>query len=226
MIRLHSPKSIGRVAGTLMLTQFVVAPLTAFVLLGRLSAPPGLLANAAGSAMQVRVAVLLWFVAGALSLAIAIVTLPLFRQYSERMALLYLALSAVSLATVAAENVALLNLLSLSQEYTKTGAATELLETLGTAARSARAAAHYSNILVGGIAVFVFDLVLFRFALVPRAVAAIALAAAPLQTAAVTVALLGNRFPTRILIPVAAAHFALILWLVAMGFNERRAPGG
>lgn len=221
MIRLHSPTSVGRVAGALMLTQFVVAPFAAFGLLGRVSAPPGFLANAAGSAVQVRVAVLLWFVAGALSLAVAIVALPLFRQLSERMALLYLALSVVSLATLTADNVAVLNLLSLSQEYAREGAAKEVLETLGAAARSTRSAAHYSNILVGGITVFVFDLILFRFALVPRALAALALAAAPLQTAAATLALLGNRFPTRMLIPVAVAHFALILWLVAKGFEER-----
>ena len=219
---MKSAKSIGRIVGVLLLAQIAVALLAQFVLLAGVFEPPGFLANAAGSALQVRLAVLLWFVAGATTLCAAIVALPLFRALSDRMALLYLALGVVSLCTLAADNVGVLTMLSLSQDYAKTGAASEQIQTLYAMARSARSAAHFTNILFGGTTAFVLELIFFRFALVPRLLVGVALATVPLQTGAVTMALLGYGFQTWMLVPAALTHFALILWLMARGFTERR----
>lgn len=213
-------KSVGRIVGVLLLGQIVIAILVHFTLLARVNAAPGFLANAAGSVLQIRVAVLLWMLAGALTLGIAIAALPVFRRYSERMAFLYLALSVVGCATVAVENAAVLNMLSLSQEYAKGGAANELFQSLGAMARSARTAAHYTNVLVGGITAFVLYSILWRFALVPRALTAFGLAAITLQMTAVTMPLLGYRFQSLMLAPVALIQLALILWLMAKGFAE------
>jgi Domain of unknown function (DUF4386) len=219
---MRSAKSVGRIVGVLLLAQIAVAFLAQFVLLARVKAPPGLLANAAGSALQVRVAVLLWFVASALTLAVAIAALPIFRQYSERMALLYLALSVLGLSTSAFDNIAALNMLSLSQEYAKAGAANELFQALGAMARSALYAAHYINILVGGTTAFVLVSILYRFALVPRALAAFGLATFPVQMTAAAMPLLGYRFQVVMLIPAALSLLALVLWLIANGFAERQ----
>jgi hypothetical protein len=216
---MRSAKSVGRIVGILLLAQIVVAFLAQFVLLARVSAPPGFLANAAGSALQVRVSVMLWFVASALTLAVAIATLPVFRQYSERMALLYFALSVLGLSTSAFDNVGVLNMLSLSQEYEKAGAANELFQAVGAMASSARYAAHYINVLVGGITAFVLVSILFRFALVPRALAAFGLATFPVQIAAVAMPLLGYRYQAVMLVPAALSLFALVLWLIAKGFR-------
>jgi hypothetical protein len=216
-----SVRSVGRVIGILLLAQVVVAFLAQFVLLARVSAPPGFLVNAAGNALQVRVSVLLWLVASALTLAVAIASLPVFRQHSERMALLYLALSVLGLSTSALDNVAVLNMLSLSQEYAKAGASNELLHALGAMARSARYAAHYINLLVGGITAFILVSILFRFALVPRALAAFGLATFPVQIAAAAMPLLGYRYQVVMLTPAALSLVALVLWLIAKGFEER-----
>lgn len=227
-----SAKSLGRIVGILLLAQVVVAFLAQFVLLARVSAPPGFLVNAAGSPFQVRMSVLLWFVASALTLAVALATLPVFRLYSERTVMLYLALSVLGLSTSALDNVAVLNMLSLSQESAKGGATNEIFQALGEMARSARYAAHYLNLLVGGIAAFVFLSILFRFALVPRTLAAFGLATFPFQMAGVAMPLLGYRYQAAMLLPAGLSLFALILWLVAKGFDgrylkldERRAPG-
>ncbi|MEX1993231.1 MAG: DUF4386 domain-containing protein [Steroidobacteraceae bacterium] len=219
---MRSAKNVGRIVGILLSAQIVVAFLAQFVLLARVSAPPGFLANAAGSVLQVRVSVLLWFVASALTLAVAITALPVFRQYSERMALLYLALSVLGLSTSSVDNVTVLNMLALSQEYAKAGAANELLQALGEMARSSRYAAHYVNLLVGGITAFVFVSILFRFALVPRALAAFGLVAFPVQIAAVAMPLLGYRYQAVMLIPAALSLLMLVLWLIAKGFDERQ----
>lgn len=219
---MRSTKSVGRIVGVLLLAQIVVAFLAQFVLLARVSAPPGFLENAAGSALQVRLSVLLWFVASGLTLAVAIAALPVFRQYSERMALLYLGLSVLGLSTSALDNVAVLNMLAVSQEYAKAGAANELFQALGAMARSARYAAHYVNLVVGGITTFALVTILFRFALVPRALAMFALATFPVQITAVAMPLLGYRYQAVMLMPAALSLVTLVLWLIARGFEERQ----
>jgi hypothetical protein len=219
---MRSAKSIGRIVGILLLAQVIVAFLAQFVLLARVSAPPGFLVNAAGSPWQVRVSVLLWFVASALTLGIAIAALPVFRHYSERMSLLYLALSVLGLSTSALDNVAVLNMLSLSQAHATGNAADEQFQALGEMVRSARYAAHYINLLVGGITTFVLVSILFRFALVPRTLAAVGLATFPVQMTGVAMPLLGYRYQAMMLMPAALSLFALIPWLIVKGFDERR----
>jgi len=90
---MRTAKSVGRTIGVLYLLQMAVAPLVNFGLLApALTAPPGFLANAAANTMQVNVAVLLSLVTGALALGIAITAAPVFRGYSDAMALWFVAL--------------------------------------------------------------------------------------------------------------------------------------
>lgn len=216
-----SARGVGRSVGLLLLAQFATTYVAHFVLLARVSAPPGFRANAAGHALEVRIAVLLWFAAGAATLCIAIVALPVFRQRSERMALLFLALAVVGLCTLAADNMGILTMLSLSQESAKAGAASGQFESLWTTIVAARLAAHFTNLLFGGIGAFVLDLMLFRFALVPRALAGAAAATVPFQTVAVTLWLLGYPFHFGLLAPTGVMQLLLVVWLIAKGFEER-----
>lgn len=218
---MRSAKNVGRSIGLLFLVQVVLATPVYIVLLRPVTAL-GFLASAAGSAMQIKVAVLLSFGLGALTLSIAILGLPVFRRYSERMALAFLALSIINLATLAIESIALRNMLSLSQEYAKASAAHELLQTLGGLAHSTWYMAHHTNVMFAHAAVFVFNSILFHFALVPRALAAMGMAATLLSTTAVTRPLLGYRFVFLLIVPTALTQLALILWLVVKGFAERQ----
>jgi uncharacterized protein DUF4386 len=218
---MRSAKSIGRVIGLMFLAQSLLAPVVYFRLMRPVTAP-GFLANAAGSSLRVRVAILFTFVLGALTLAIAVAAMPVFRRYSERMALAFLALSIVGLATLAVESIAIRTMLSLSQEYAKAGAANELFQTLGGIARSTWHGAHYTNLMVAHGTVFVLYGILFRFALVPRALAAFGMAATLLSITAVAMPLLGYRFAFLMLLPTALSHLALIPWLIVRGFGERQ----
>lgn len=220
---LNSARSVGRVIGALFLIQVVLATPVYIVMLRPVTAP-GFLATAAGSAFQVRLAVLLSLGLGALTLAIAIVGLPVFRRYSERMAVTFLALSIVNLTTLAIESIALRNMLALSLEYTRAGAG-QMLQTLGGLAHSTWYLAHHTNVTVAHAGVFVFNWILFRFALVPRTLAGLGMAATLLSTTAVALPLLGFRFVLLLIVPTALTQLTLIFWLLARGFEARPFPG-
>jgi hypothetical protein len=109
------------------------------VLLWRLMSPPGLLATAAANSVQVRAAVLLFFVGAAGTVGLTIAAFPVFRRCSSVMALWLLALAVAAFSLQAVENAALLSTLSLSQEYSKAGAAqADLFQALDVVVSSAR----------------------------------------------------------------------------------------
>jgi hypothetical protein len=219
---MRTAKSVGRIIGVLFLVQVLLA-LPVYTQWGMLRSvtAPDFLANAAGNATQIRVGVLLTFVLSALTLAAALIALPVFRRHSERMAFLFLALSVVGLATQVTESVATRDLLSMSLMYTKADAPKEFLETLGAVARSTWASAHYVNLMLGHIKAFVFFVIMYRFALVPRVLGGVGMAATILSTTATIMPLFGYPFSYPMIAPAAVTQLALTLWLMVKGFEER-----
>jgi Domain of unknown function (DUF4386) len=222
---MRTTRSIGRIVGVLMLVQMVGGVLVNFVLLSPITTPPGFLVNAAANSLQVSLSVLIGLVTGALSLGVAITALPVLRQYSYAMALWFLALGVVSLSLAVVENSAVMSMLSLSQAYTKASAAdTALFETLRVVVASSRNWAHYTRVLAGGATFLVFYSLLYRFALIPRALAAIGVIAVLLQLTAITMPFFGYRIVMLMLMPMGLTHLALALWLMVKGFGKGRRP--
>lgn len=219
-------KTTGRTIGVLLLAQGVGSIIVNLVLLAPVISPPGFLVNAAANPLNVSFAVLVGLVAGALSVAIAITALPLFRRYSEAMALWVLALGIVGLSLTVVENSAVMSLLSFSQAYAAAGQAdAATFEAMRVVVASSRNWAHYTHLIVGGATYLVFYAVLYRFALVPRALAAVGLLAVALQITAVSMPILGFKIVMLMIMPMGLAHLALALWLAVRGFNVRLQPG-
>jgi hypothetical protein len=222
---MRSPKRIGQIIGLLILAQVAVGSLVYFVLLRPLTTPPGSLETAAANSLQLSVAVVLYFAVGALSTGIAIAAWPVFRQYSSRMALWFLSLSVVVFSLLAVENGTVMSMLSLSQAYAAAGAPDdELFEALGVVVRSARNWAHLTTALVGEGVILVLFSILYRFALVPRALAAFGLVAGMLKITALTMPFFGHPVVVPMTLPLALGYLALALWLMAKGFKERPRP--
>jgi hypothetical protein len=216
--------SIGRIIGILLLVQ-LVGLMVPFILLMPI-ATSGFLENAAGIAVQIKIAVFHLFVNGAVTLGIAITAFPVLRDYSYRMALWFLALSIIWFSMQAVDNAHILSMLSLSQQYTAEGASNpELFQTLGEAVRATRRWAHYTELLVIDVWFFVLYSFLYRFALVPRLLAAFGLLTVILHTTGITLPLfLGYGSVTLMGVPLALSHIALALWLLIRGFAERHSP--
>lgn len=221
-----SVKKVGRMVGLLLLVHFATALIVPFVMLERVRGSEGLLANAAASPLQVRAAVLLLFVGSALAVGIAIAALRVFRQASETMAFWLLALATAAFSLQAVDNGAILSLLSLSQEYAQAGAAkSELFQSLGLVANSARKWAHYTYLLVAVSWIFLLYCQFFRFRLIPRALAALGLVGCLLQIYGVTLrGIFGYPPMTVLAMPLAPIHVTAALWLLVKGFPEIAPP--
>jgi len=220
---MRTAKSTGRMVGVLLFLQ--LAGLTGpFVLLFPLMAgPQAALANAAGASLQIKLAVVLLLVNCALTIGITIASFAIFRQLSEAMALWLLAASVILFVAQAVDNVHIMSMLSLSQEYVRTGASGGgLFQALAEVVGSTRKWAHFTELLVIDCWIFLFYAVLYRFALVPRALAVFGLVTVLFHfTGIPLLGFLGYGVVMPMGASMAVSHVALALWLVIRGFDAR-----
>lgn len=226
-----SAKRVGRIIGMLLLVHLATGLIVPYVLLLPLTTPPaGFLDAAAGMAALVRLNVLVLFVGGAISVGISIAAWPAVRERCNGLGLWLLALAVVNFTLQIVENGHWLTMLSVSQVYARAGAADAgLFQSLGIVVRSAWRWAHYSHILVVVGWLFTLYCLLFRCAMVPRALAAIGIVASVLHFIGITLPVFaGYRmpFPELFGMPLGLANIVLAVWLMAKGFKEPYAKPG
>jgi hypothetical protein len=224
---MKSAKSTGRIIGILLLLQLAAGLMVPFILLHSLvPGSPGFLTAAAENSFQIRAAVVIAFIGGALTISLGIMSLPVFRRYGNATALWFLAVCVVSCTLDIVHNATVLAMLSLSQEYVSEGAANpEVFTALGAAVASTRRWAHWTQLVAIGGWIFVFYNSLLRFALIPRALAALGLVGIALQFTGVTLMMfLGHRVIGEMAMPMLPVQIAVAVWLLVKGFREGRHP--
>jgi Domain of unknown function (DUF4386) len=220
----RSAKSIGRVIGVLLLLQLAAGLTLPFILLRPgIVGYPGFLATAAANSRQIRWAVFIAFVGAALTVALALAALPVFRRYSTATAHAFLAVCAISCTLDVVHNASVMSMLSLSQRYLEAGRSDAgLYQPLAALVASTRRWAHYTQLTAIGAWIFVFYSSLWRFRLVPRALASLGIIGILLQFTGVTLlTFLGYSQEGRMAMPLGPIHIAVAAWLMAKGF-----PGG
>ena len=222
---MRSAKSTGRLIGMLLFLQLAGLIVPFVLLLPLTTGPRNYLANAVGSSFQIKLAVFLLFANCALTIGITIAAFGVFRQYSEAMALWLLAGSVIMFLLQAVDNVHVLSMLSLSQQYAQARGPDDLFQTLAAVVGSTRRWAHFTELLAIDCWIFLLYSVLYRFALVPRALAAFGLLTVMLHFTGIPLrGFLGYSLVTLMGVPMALSHITLAIWLVAKGFDERRRP--
>jgi hypothetical protein len=220
---MRSAKTTGRTVGILLLFQLAAGLMVPFILLLPLvPGSPEFLTAAAEHSFQIRTAVFIFFIGGALTLSIGITMLPIIRRYSNATALWFIAVCLISFMLDLMHNATVLSMLSLSQQYINGGAAdSRLYEIVGAAVASARRSAHVVQLVGIGAWIFIFYSSLFRFALIPRALAAVGLIGIVSQFTGVTLMmLLGYTVIGQMAMPMLPIQIAVAGWLVIKGFNE------
>ncbi len=219
---MKSEKSVGRIIGLLLLVQ-LAGLIVPFVLLRPIAqSTPEYLANAAAFSFQIKLGVFLLFANCALTIGISIAALPIFRQYSEALALLLVAVSVIMFSLQAIDNSHILSMLSLSQRFAEEGGKNEFFELMAAMVGSTRKWAHYSELIAIDSWIFVFYSLLYRFSVVPRALAAFGLLTVILHfTGIILPVWLGFQSVTIMGASMALGHIVLGFWLTAKGFRHR-----
>jgi hypothetical protein len=81
--------------------------------------------------------------------------------------------------------------------------------------------AHYTNLVISGLTLAIFYVALFRFALIPRALAAFGLLAVALQIVTISRPFFGAPVVFFLLAPLGLANLSVALWLLVKDFPDR-----
>jgi len=218
---MHDAKNIGRIFAALQLTRLVTAPIQNFTLMDPVVAPPGFLVNAAAHPLNLPLAVMIAFATAVVSIAIAAIAWPVFRRAAPTLALAFIALTVVGVTTSLVECMTLMSMQSLSQAHAAApGADAALYDGLSLVVGRARNWAHYTNLMVGGVAVGTMFLLMYRGRLVPRAICGFGMAAVLLQLYSLGRPFFGGAVSFGLLAPLGVAYLALCAWLLWRGFRE------
>ena len=172
---MRSAKSPGRLIGILLVVQ-LAGLIVPFVLLHPLTtAPAEWLANAAASSFQIKVAVFLLFANCALTIGISIAAFRVFREYSYPMALVLMVASVIVFTLQAVDNAHMMSMLSLSQRYVREVGQDDLYQMLAAAVGSTRRFVHFTELFAIDAWIFLLYVILYRYRLVPRLLAAFGL---------------------------------------------------
>jgi hypothetical protein len=210
----------GRIVGVLVIAQMAGSAVVNGVLEAPLFGAPGFLVTAAPHARQIGLAAVLGLVTEALWLGIAVAAFTVAYQRTQWLALWLVALAGVVLAVAVVENVGVMSMVSLSEAYAKAGAdERQQLQTVRVVVASARNWAHFMARILDAGAIFVLYAVLYRCALVPRALAGLGLCAAVLMATAVGMPIFGRDVVFPMLAPIGVSQLLLALWLIAKGFR-------
>lgn len=216
---------IGQALGVLLLVQLAGGLILPYVFLLPVSTPAGaFLASAAGMQTTIKLSVLMLLIGGAASLAIAVLVWPLVRERHEWLGLWLLSLAVINLTLQLVENTHWLTLLSISEAYATAGTGdADMYRVLGVAAHSAFRWAHYSHILTVVAWLFILFLLLYRSAMVPRAIAAFGMLGVLIHFFGIVLPAFGGYrmpFAEAFGAPLALAIVAVALWMLAKGLRD------
>ncbi|HEV2903566.1 MAG TPA: DUF4386 family protein [Pyrinomonadaceae bacterium] len=209
---------IGRTVGILLLLHLITGLMVPYMMLQQLTRPLTFAESNLANSFQVRLAVMLLFVGGAMTIAIAITGMPVFRKSSYALALWLVALAIGNFSLQGAENAATMSLFTFSQTYVDSGAA----DIVGATVRSAWRWIHYTHLLVVVSWMFLLGVMLWRSALVPRVFAILLLITTLLQITGITLPqFLAYPSPNLMLMgmPLGFVYLALSVWLMLKGFR-------
>ena len=215
-----------RVIGGLLFLQLVGLSLPFILMMPALTTD--YLNAAAPMAVSIKIGVFLLLANAAVTLGIAIVAFPVFREYSVRMALWLLAISTVWFVMQAVDNAHILSMLSLSTRFTDAaGANADLYNILGAQVRSTRVWVHYTELLVINMWFALLYSALLRFRFIPRLLGWFGLLAVVLHLIGIPLAMfIGYPSIQPLGFSLAISHLLIGGWLVWKGFPEVDAVEG
>ncbi|WP_422079665.1 DUF4386 domain-containing protein [Ulvibacterium sp.] len=212
----------GRLIGLLLLL-IVVLGIPSVNLRGlstSMAASPEFLNEVFQKSIQMRLAVLLDIAASALWLVAAVILFPIIKHYKKGLALSFLGIWIAYLAVILFSNISHLSLLSLSQEFVKTGAANvDYLNTLGLLKIEEYFWAHFMAIMLYASAAWIFYYFLFRTQLVPRFLSGWGLIAISLAFMACWLNIFDISVSFYFFLQNGLHMIVLLLWLLIKGFN-------
>jgi len=218
---MKSNKKTGRLVGSLFLAIFATGITVYQVLQGPVLFSDEYLTAISASSNKIIISVLLLSLSGITSIIISTILFPIFKKQSITLALLYFAFSILGFIAIAVDNISVLSLLELSQEYTKNGGDnSDILNTFGNVFYKKHWWTHYLSLLISCFPVFILYYTLYQSKLIPKIISIVGIIAVILMFVEILFSIFGHSISMNMLLPIGLIQLILPLWLIFKGLNS------
>ena len=215
---MYSNQKAGRISGALLLFVFVSGVFIFQFLQGPVLFSDEFLSTTSENSNQIIVSVLLSMLSGLATIVIATILLPIFKRHSSLLGYLYLAFCIVSFIAIMLDNVSVISMLELSNEYVVSGGDSSL-NILETLVYQRHRWTHYFYLLLSCFPVFVLYYTLYRSKLVPRVISGFGIFAVALMFVEEVLSIFGQGISMDMLLPMALVQLALPIYLLIKGLK-------
>jgi len=217
---MKSNKKTGRLVGLLFLIIFVIGVLVYQFLQGPVLFSDDFLTTTSANSNEIIISTLLLFLSGIISVVIAAILLPIFKKHNITLAFIYLAFCILSFIAISIDNITVLSILELSQEYIKNGSDnSDILNTLGNVFYKTHWWSHYLSLLISCFPAFILYYTLYVSKLIPKIISIIGIIAVVLMFVEILFSILGNSISMNMLLPIGLIQLILPIWLIFKGLN-------
>jgi len=219
----NSNKKLGRFVGVLFLLIFISGIIVYQFLQGPILFADNFLAIASYSSLQIIISTLLGILSGLTSIVIATMLLPIFKRYSFNLAFMYFAFSILNFIAISVDNISVLSMLELSQQYVKSGAdEAHVLKTMGSIFYKKHWWTHYLSLLISCFPVFVLYYTFYVSKLIPRSISVFGIIAVIFMFIEILSSIFGHGIGMNMLLPIGLVQLFLPIWLIFKGLNSSK----
>ena len=218
---MNSHQKIAKILGVLFLIQLATYYIGHESLLGILFTPNYLI-DISANTTQVMIAIVLQLISGAAFVGFAVIVFPILEKHGRSITLGYLGFRFMEFTIIAVSEISLLSLVTLSEEYVKTGALdSSYIQTLGNSILAQWKWAVLILMMVFSLGASLFYYLLFKSNLVPRFKSVWGLIGVTLALAAPLLNMFGQSAGGMIIyLPIGLNELFLAIWLIVKGFNS------
>jgi hypothetical protein len=216
---MKSNQKTGRIAGVLLLFVFISGIIIFQFLQGSVLFSDNFITTTSENSNKIISSTLLGIINGIVSIIIATILLPIFKRHSSFLAYLYFAFCILNFIALMIDNVSVVSMLELSNEYVKSGndSSIKILETL---VYQRHRWTHYFYLLISCFPVFILYYALYTSKLVPKILSIFGIFAVILMFTEELLSIFGHGISMDMLLPMALIQLTLPLWLIFKGLNS------
>jgi len=210
----------GKIVGILLLTSIILGVVIYQILQGPLFADD-FLTSTSDNKNHIITSTFLGLLNGVITIIIAVVILPVFKQYNFGLSFLYLSFTIVYFAMIAIDNISTLSILELSISYSKHQEVnSESFGIISELLYQKHWWTHYMSLLTSSFYMFTFYLLFYQSKLIPRILSVGGLIAVSMMFIEILSSIFGQSIGMILMLPLGIVQLSLVVWLLIKGIKQ------
>jgi len=212
----------GRIVGILLLTSIILGVVIYQILQGPILFADDFLTLTSENKNPIITSTILGLLNGVITIMIAVLMLPVFKQYNFSLSFLYLSFTIVNFVMIAIDNVSVLSILELSISHSKYEEVNGVsFGIIGEVLYQKHWWTHYMSLLSSSFYMFTFYLLFYQSKLIPKILSLGGLIAVSMMFIEILSSIFGQSIGMILMLPLGIVQLTLVIWLLIKGINQQ-----